>query len=264
MIGICTAKLIMGDTAHPSPPLANASVLPALFGVTTYIFKSQHCLPGVITPMKRKSKQRILVMISTTLIIILAFHLFVSYTAVFWLSFDELQDLYTLNYFTPFVNSDPIGSKVLAVFGYYIVIYPVFALSPIIPVESIIMRENLKALTRLLFKQHWNENKKFLFTVDRILLPTLAIILPLAISFTTTNVDVLLSITGGVFGVWIQYLISTTLLFSGKYIITRKLKMKYENKYKSPFSHIFFLFFIIVWTVVSAALVMAGDITKLL
>ena len=262
MVGICTAKLVIGNRANPSPPLANASELPALFGICTYMFKSQHCLPGIITPMK--PKRRILVMIATALILALAFDLLISYTAVFWLSFDDLQDLYTLNFFTPFVSSDPISKKILSVCGYYITLYPVFSLGPIFPVESIIMRENLKALTRLLSKQHWTDNKKFLFTVDRILLPTLAIVLPLAISFITTNIDILLSFTGGVFGVWIQYVFSTTLLFAGKYVFTKKLKIKYENKYRSPFSHIIFLLIIIVWTVLSAVLVMVGDITKAL
>ena len=264
MVGICITKLIMGNRANPSPPLVNASELPVLFGICTYMFKSQYILPGIITPIK--TKRRILAMISTVMIIILTFYLLISFTAAFWLSVNELQDLYTLNFFIPFVSSDPIGNKILSVCGYYIVLYPVISLSPTIPVESIVMRENLKALTRLLFKhcQHWTEKKKFLFTVDHILLPTIAIVLPLVISFTFINIDILLSFTGGVFGVWIQYVISTALLFAGKYLIIKKLKTKYENKYKSIFSHIFFLFFIIVWTILGAALVMVGDITKLL
>ena len=68
-------------------------------------------------------------MISTAMIIILAFYLLLSYTAVFWLYSNELQDLYTLNFFTPFVNDDPISKKVLSVCGYYIALYPVFSLS---------------------------------------------------------------------------------------------------------------------------------------
>ena len=201
MIGICIAKLVMGQRANPAPPLAGFTVLPALFGIATYSLKSQHCLPGVITPMRQK--RRILLMMFTMLIIILAFNFLMSFTAVFWLSFDELQDLYTLNFFIPFAMSYPLGTKVLSIIGYYIVVYPVFALSPIIPVEAIIMRENLKALTRLLFKEKWIEIKPFMFTVDHILLPTVVVILPLAIAFATTNVDFVLSITGGVFGVWV-------------------------------------------------------------
>ena len=197
-----------------------------------------------------------------TVTIILAFHLFMSFTAVFWLSFDELQDLYTLNFFIPFSMSYPLGKKVLSIIGYYIVVYPVFALTPIVPVANIVLRENLKALIRLLFKKKWTEIKPLMFIVDRIVLPLIVVILSLAIAFATTNVDFLLGISAGVFGVWIQYLISTALLFAGKHFLTKKYTYagKYENKYKSPFSHIFFLIFITVWTVVSVILVITGHI----
>ena len=160
-----------------------------------------------------KPKRRIELMMLTALIIILALHLLMLSTAVFWLSFGELQDLYTLNFFTPFSMSYPLDKQVLSIIGYYIVIYPVFALSPMIVVVAIVMHENLKALTRLLFKDKWIEIKPLMFTVDHILLPSLV---TLAVGFSTVNIDFLLSITGGVFGVWLQYLISTTLLFAGK------------------------------------------------
>ena len=262
MIGICIAMLVMGRRADPPPPLADISVLPALFGISTYTFKCQYCLPGMIIPMK--PKRRIVLMIFTTLLIILVIHLLMSSTAVFWLSFGKLQDLYTLNFFTPFSTSYPLDKQVLSIIGYYIVIYPVFALSPMIVVVAIVMRENLKALMRLLFKDKWIEIKPLIFIVDHILLPSLVIIIPLAVAFSTINIDFLLSITGGVFGVWLQYLISTALLFAGKRFLMKKYKGKYENKYKSPFSHIFFLFFIIVWTAVSAILVIVGHILNFL
>ena len=262
MIGICIAMLVMGQRANPPPPLADFSVLPALFGIGTYSFKCQYCLPGTIIPMK--PKRRILLMMFTVLLIILAFHLLISSAAVFWLSFDELQDLYTLNFFIPFSTSYSIGKTVLSIIGYYIVIYPVFALSPTIVVVAIVMRENSKALTRLLFKEKWIEIKPLMFSLDHILLPSVVVIVPLAVAFSTANVDFLLSITGGVFGVWLQYLISTSLLFAGKRFLLKKYKGKYENKYKSPFSHIFFLFFIIAWTTVSAILVIIGHILNFL
>ena len=254
--------LVMGQRADPPPPLAGFSVLPALFGIGTYSFKCQYWLPATIIPMK--PKRRILLMIFIALLIILVFHLLISSTAVFWLSFDELQDLYTLNFFIPFSPSYPLSKMALSLIGYYIVIYPVFALSPMIVVIAITMRENLKSLTRLLFKEKWIEITPLMFTVDHILIPSVVIIVPLGVAFSTANVDFLLSITGGIFGVWVQYLISTVLLFAGKRFLTKKYKGKYENKYKSPFSHIFFLFFIIAWTTVSAILVTIGYILKLL
>jgi hypothetical protein len=262
MIGICIAMLVMGQRAEPPPPLAGFSVLPALFGIGTYSFKIQYCLPGMIIPMKPKRK--ILPMMFIAMSIMLALYLLMSYTAVYWLSFDELQDLYTLNFFTPFSMSYPLDKQVLSIIGYYIVIYPVFALIPMIVVVTVVMRENLKALVRLLFKEEWIEIKRLMFTVDHIFLPSLVVIVPLAVAFSTVNIDFLLSITGGVFGVWLQYLISTALLFAGKRFLMKKYKGKYENKYKSPFSHIFFLFFIIAWTAVSAILVIVGHILNFL
>ena len=262
IIGICIAMLVRGQRANPPPPLAGFTEIPALFGIGTYIFKTQYCFPGMITPMK--NKRRVVLMMSSALIIVLAFHLLIPFTAVFWLSFKELQDIYTLNFFIPFSTSYPLGMKVLSVIGYYIVIYPAFALTPIIPIEGVVLRENLKSLTRLLFKEKWIEIKPLMFTVDRIILPLIIIILPLILAFATTNIDFLLAISAGVFGVWIQYFISTALLFAGKRFLKNNYMGKYENKYKSPFNHTFFLFFITIWTIASVVLVITGHILTFL
>ena len=262
IIGICIAMLVRGQRANPPPPLAGFTEIPALFGIGAYIFKTQYCLPGIITPMK--NKQRVLLMMFSTLIIILGFHLLMPFTAVYWLSFDDLQDIYTLNFFIPFSTSYPLSMKVLSIIGYYIVVYPVFALTPAIPVEGVVLRENLKSLTRLLFKEKWIETKPLMFTVDHIILPLIVIIFPLILAFATTDIDILLAISAGVFGVWIQYFISTALLFAGKHFLKKKYTGKYENKYKSPFSHTFFLFFITIWTIVGVVLVITGHILTFL
>ena len=261
MIGITIAKLSMGKRADPLPPLARISEFPLLFAIGSYMFKCQHCFPGVITPMK--PKRRLFTLIFITFFIILLFHLFMAYTAVFWFAADELYDLYTLNFFVPFVTSDPLGDRVLAILGYYIVLYPVYSLSTNIPIESITMRENLKSLVRLLL-QRWMGRKPFPFVVDKILFPTVTLLPSIAISYSTTSIDILVTITGSFIGVWIQYLIAATLAYAGRYVITRRFKTEYNNKYKSPFTHTFFLILITLWTVTSVALVMAGDVLKLL
>ena len=155
---------------------------------------------------------------------------------MFWLSFDELQDLYTLNFLIPFSMSYLLGKSVLSVIGYYIVVYPVFALILLIVVDSVILWENLKALMRLLFKERWIKIKSLMFTVDHALLQTigLVVIFPLAVAFATANVDFLWRC------VWSVDTIhnpgSTSVCF-----LMKKCAGKYKNKYKSPFSHIFFV-----------------------
>ena len=263
MIGIPIAGIITGGRADPLPTLANVSEIPYLFGIVTYMYKCHHCLPGVITPMK--SKNRIFVKLFVTYILLLAFPLLLSYIAVFWLSTDELHDIYTLNFFTPLntMKGGSISKKVLAILGYFIALYPVFSVSSVIPIDSVVLKENLKALSRLLLKAHWLKKKYIKFIADRLILPTLAILLPFIISFATTNVEALLSITGGVLGVWIQYFISTMLLCAGKRIITKRLRVEYKNKYKSPFSHTIYFIFVIAWTVVSVVFVLVGEVLKL-
>ena len=262
MIGIGIAKLIMGERADPSPPLARISEFPFLFAVSTYVFKCQHCLPGVFTPMK--TKRGLFVTLFITFIIILAVHLLLSYTASLWLSSDELNVLYTLNFFTTFKSSDDIGSRILAVLGYYIALYPAFACSANFTIGSITLRENMKELAQLLLKKQWLEKKVFRSLMDLFFIPTAIILVPLAISFATANIELLVILTGGFLGIWLQYLISASLAFAGKRMIVKKLKVKYDNKYKSPFSNIFFLVFIVLWTVVTLLFVIVSEISKYL
>ena len=58
-------------------------------------------------------------------------------------------------------------------------------------------------------------------------------------------------------------MIPVTLAFCGKYIIMKKLNLSYQNKYKSPFSYLVFLVFVLLWTVVSFGIIIADDIIKI-
>ena len=251
----------MGKSADPLPPLARLPGFPVLFGVSVYAFMTQHCLPGMITPMT--TKRGITWMILGNFSFILVFYLLLSYTAVFRFATDELFDIYTINFFKLFEFSDPVGDRVLSVFGYYIVLYPIFTLTTNFPISSITLRENLKALARVIVKPWVPGDKPFPFLLEFLLFPTVAILPPLAIAFGTTSIEVLMSITGGFPGVWLQYMIPASLAFAGKYIITKKLKMEYKNKHRSPFSYVFFLIFVIIWTITSMILLITDDILSI-
>ena len=252
--------LAMGKRADPPPPPARLSGFPVIFGVSVYAFMTQHCLPGMITPMR--TKRGITWMVLGNFSFILVFYLLLTYTAVFLFSYDELFGIYSINFFKLFEFSDPVGDRVLSVLGYYIVLYPIFTLTTNFPISSITLRENLKALARIIVRR-WLGDKPFPFLVDVLLFPTVAILPPLAIAFATTSIEVLVSITGGFPGIWLQYLIPASMAFAGRYIITRKLKIEYKNKHKSPFGHIFFLIFVAIWTIASMVLVISDDIIKI-
>ena len=220
----------------------------------------QHSLPGMITPMRQKKNVFLLIFVDFALI--LAFYLLIAFTGSFLFTYKDLLDIYTLNFFEEYGPLDPIGDRILSVLGYYLALFPVFTLSSNFPIISITLRENLKALAHVVVKR-WYGDKPFPWVIDRLLFPILAVVPPLGIAFATTNVEVLVSITGSFPGIGVQYVIPATLAFAGKYIIVRKLKVEYQNKYKSPFSHILFLVLILLWTVISVLLIIADDVLKI-
>ena len=54
-----------------------------------------------------------------------------------------------------------------------------------IVVVAIVMRENLKALLRLLLEEKWNEIKPLMFALDHVFLLSLVVIVPLAVAFSS-------------------------------------------------------------------------------
>lgn len=258
MIVIAIIKLAEGGRGHP--PLASISGFPSLFGVSIYSFMCQHSLPGMITPMR--TKKNIFLLVLADFVLILAFYLLLTYTGVFLFPQDVLNDLYTLNFFTQFSRSSPVGDQILAVLGYYLALFPVFTLSTSFPIISITLKENLKALTLLvlrLFRLKEVDKQFHWAVISRLVFPVLAITPPICLAFIIQDLTVLVSITGSFPGIAIQYVIPVTLAFAGKFIITRRLNAKYENKYKSPFSFLVFLLVVLGWTAISVGLILTED-----
>lgn len=261
MVGIAIAKLAMGKSAIPGPPLASLPGFPILFGTSVYSFMTQHCLPGMITPMT--TKRGLTWMILANFCVILGFYFLLCYTAAFLFTSDALFGIYTINFFKLFDYSEPVVNRVFSALGYYIILYPIFTLTTNFPISSITLRENLKALARIIVKP-WIDNESFPVLIDLLVFPTIAILPSLAIAFGAMRIEILVSITGGFPGIWLQYMIPASLAFAGKFVITKKLKVEYKNRHKSPFSHVFFLVFVILWTVTSMILVIADDIMSII
>ena len=257
MVVIAIVQLGQGNVANPLPPAATLTGFPVLFGVSIYGFMCQHSLPGLITPMK--SKKNVLILIAAEFMLSLTLYHLVSFTGAYRFPLKELHDLYTINFFT--VSTLSAGETALTVIGYYLVLYPVFALSTSFPVVSITLRENLKGLARFIARR-WIKDKPFPWLIDRILFPILAIAPPIIIAFATENIEILVSITGSFPGIGVQYVIPATLVLASRYAIKRKFG-KYDNAHKSPFGHIAFFIGIFIWTVVSIILIVADDVLNI-
>ena len=92
--------------------------------------------------------------------------------------------------------------------------------------------------------------------------PILAIFPPILVAFGTTNLEVLVSITGSFPGVGVQYIIPAALAYAGRYVIKKKYK-KYENKHRSPFGCLVFIVFILIWAAVCVVFIIVDDAIKI-
>ena len=256
MVLLAIIDLALGHRADPLPSAAELEGFPVLFGVSLYSFMCHHSLPGTIAPMRSKKNVFWLILINFGLILL--FYLLLAYTGAFRYPLEDLKDLYTLNFFNP----SAMHVTLRVVLGYYLALFPVFTLSTTFPIVSITLRENLKALFHILFKR-WRGDKEFHIIIERIAFPLLSVVPPILIPFATTNVEVLVSVTGSYPGVLVQYVIPATLAFAGRHVITKKYK-KYENKHRSPFSYLVFFIFVFIWSGISTVLIIFVDALRII
>ena len=244
MVVIAVVGIVQGSNKNVSPNIAQISGLPALFGISIYSFMCHHSLPGMVTPMT--TKRHLYKMLFCDYILILLVYLLLAYTAVFRFSSVDLDDIYTLNFFSPMVA--PIY------LGYYLLLFPVFTLSTNFPIISITLRETVKALFH-----YFNKGRKFHFIIERIVFPLAVVVPPFAIAFATQNEELLIAITGSIPGVGVQYVIPVFLAYFGRRIVVREIGT-YANKHRSLFNNIVFLVFIMVWSLVCIVLVIVYQV----
>ena len=224
------------------PSVADFSGIPDLFGASVYSFMCQHSLPSLITPLKNKRHiTRILFM---DVGVALLFYSLLSFTALFTFDQPQIKDVYTLSF-------KGIASSGISTF---LALYPVFALSASFPIISITLRENLKSLFQ-------KEDKEFSWAVEKIAFPLLAVVPPIVVALCTTNVEMLVSLTGSYAGVGVQYVIPTMLLVYGRHKAVEMFE-PYNNDYESFFKHRLWIWLIMSWTFLSVCVVTAYNIKK--
>ncbi|GBG81387.1 hypothetical protein CBR_g32061 [Chara braunii] len=121
----------------PEIPKAAPSGLPNLFGGAVYSFMCHHSLPGIITPIKDKS--RLSWVVGRTLATVFAVYMsmFLSCAIAFG---SAVSDPITFNF----------GPDKFGFVGGFLVLFPVFTLSSNFPMVAITLRNNLDTLWTLL------------------------------------------------------------------------------------------------------------------
>lgn len=237
MINIAIVRLLeLGVQGHP--PVVSLKHVPYLIGACVYSFMCHHSLPGLVAPFNDKS--HVVRQLGLDYALICIFYLALAVTGSF--AFKNLEDLYTLN-FIP-VTNDGWFTKAIE---YFLELFPVFTLSTSFPIIAITLQSNLKAL----FLDP-NVMDRYSFFVKHLVFPTLAVVPPALIAFTTHNLDSLVSFTGTYAGSAIQYMIPAFLVFSARRHCQKDIRG--INKYRSPFQGIFWVLFVIIWCMTCVSL----------
>lgn len=234
MISIAVAKIAKDGPANP--PLANISGVPVLFGSAIYSFMCHHSLPSLISPVKDKSKITGLFIVDFSMILV--FYILLCATAVY--AFDDLQDLYTLNFAPNTPNSVAFIPDSWVWVKYFVALFPVFTISASFPIIAITLRNNLKTLFQ-------PKKRPFSKCVDRGVFPLVTIIPPIIIVYFTNDVGVLVGITGAYAGAGIQYLLPAFLVYEARKQLTTILGPAVKNKHMSPFKSPAWIWLVVVW-----------------
>ena len=243
MMVIALIEIVQGNSSKPKS--FNFKQLPDLFGVCIYSFMCQHSLPGMITPMK--SKKYVFPMLAADYGLIFIFYSVMCYTAVY--RFDgRLKDIYTLNFLH--------DTRVWRPLAYYLALFPVFTLSTNFPIISVTLRENLKVLCKKLAR-----GREYPFIVDRIFFPLLAVVPPVAIAFATTDVEALVSWTGSLPGVGVQYVIPVALVYCARRKFYKQFH-SYNNKHKSWIGGVVMFVIVLIWALASIIMIITDRIIK--
>lgn len=240
--------LLIGRGPQGHPPAFDVTGLPTLFGACVYSFMCHHSLPGLIAPIRSKNKLGLHLALDYSLITV--FYLLLAFTGAF--AFASLIDLYTLN-FVPTDNDNIF----LEIVEYFLALFPVFTLSTSFPIIAITLRNNLQSLfldtTRL---------ESYNFVLRKLLFPIITVIPPLMLTYFLEDISVLIEFTGSYAGTGIQYLIPTFLVMSARRHCTNLLGLGVVNRYKSPFSHMAWAIFILIWSIMCVILVSVNIFKK--
>lgn len=237
-------------------PMANWSQIGVVFGTAIYSFMSHHSLPSIITPIRDKRGLSRLLALDYCAILFL--YLVLCWTAV--LAFQNapdsivdgapspIQTLYTLNFKSYHI-------RFVAVF---VVLFPVFSISSNYPLIAITFRNNLLSLVPADYERLRHPA----------VVSTLASLPPVLIALGTMDLGIVVSLTGAIGGLCIQFLIPTFLVYASRRYwssqhddteATRLLDplavpSTRENTHQSPFAHPYWIPALLCFSAVSLAL----------
>jgi len=253
MVTLSSMRIADNTATHGNPNIANFSTAPAVFGVSVYAFMCHHSIPGLVSPIKDKSK--VAAIMASDYLLIALFYLILAFTGIF--AFPVVPDLYTLVF-----KPDPGSSTSLPVeiADYFLALFPVFTLSTNFPIIAITLRNNLETIITdiPIFSTMSPTARKLVF-------PLLATVPPALVALGTEDLGILVTITGAYAGAGIQYVIPCCLVFLARRRLNQletELNMSLHNPLASAFTHSGFVVMVLAWSILAVGLVTANFIIQ--
>ncbi|CAH8503068.1 unnamed protein product [Schistosoma intercalatum] len=214
-------SLLIKSEPVPKPPAFQPQNIPSLFGVCVYVFMCHHSIPGIVTPVRDKSKILCRIFIPV-FITVLSFNLLLSTTAI--IAFNHIEDIYTLNFLpnNEFIDISQIPYTLALIIGYFLCLFPVFALTSSFPIVGTSLLGNIFSLCNF-FSAFGSDRAQ---NILKYTLPFVVLLPPLGIALITNNVGYLTGFTGAIFGSGIQYIIPALLVFKARRYFTHCVPLK--------------------------------------
>lgn len=85
------------------------------------------------------------------------------------------------------------------------------------------------------------------WAIERLVIPTVVVIIPLIIAMTTDNVEFLVAFTGSYAGVGVQYVMPALLMLAVRKRVPKWLNREIPSEFYGPFRHMFWICLMFVW-----------------
>ena len=160
-----------------------------------------------------------------------------------------LENFLTYTCLVFFTENVSVAHEVLY---YFLTLFPVFTLSTSFPIIMITLRNNLK---QIFLRKNETE---YSFFIRRLFFPLLALIPPTVLAIITSDISFLVGITGSYAGAGVQYIIPALLAFYARKELFKEFPQDQhavQNAFASPFKHVAFVIFVILWAITSIGFV---------
>ncbi|MBN3276686.1 TM104 protein, partial [Polyodon spathula] len=231
---VTSVVILARGQGRGTPILADLNAFPSVFGACSVAAVSHTVLPTVVPLIRNKTYlcQGVLAVFAAVTVLYLTLCLFV----VFVFQEKDIQAVILVNFAS--------CSIIPVIFVIYILgLYTTIKVSANFPLNGVTLSDNLRSMFAGFQCSH-------AWPVDRLLFPLAVIVPPLAISYSTHNIEMIVGITGSYTVNFIQYVTPSALVYLSRKEARARFGEDVKIKHASPFQHGFWIILALLYAAV--------------